>query len=259
MYLKNEEEREFDDELTYEDQPLKLDWHLYHRWQQRCVRWTSWTRVQSHGLEKINKRGVALITPNHSSWKDILFIGGMIRRIVHFVATYRLFDENACHAMLEEDKFFGKLAHFPVIREPIYMLNYLLSRFLVSRVPSAGAIPAKLQTGGYSLFDAVKSAFHQEKLVCIFPEGRSSKEIRRFKLGIAKVLLDYYQETRISVPVYPVGITGTHRIYRPRMRLGFFVGSPIYIKDYLESTDFKTYVSFTNALKEEVVRLVNQN
>ena len=259
MHSITERTEQVKDELTFGNQHLRFNFNLYKRWQKRCIRWASWTRISSSGLDKINKHGPVLITPNHVSWKDIFFIGGMIRRTVHFAATYRLFDEDACHNMLDQDQFFGKLANYPVIREPIYMFNHLLSRFLVTRVRGSGAIPARLHTGNYSFFNAIKNAFNQKKLVCIFPEGRSSKEIKRFKLGISKVLHDYYLENRVSVPVYPVGITGTHQIFRPGMRLGFFVGSPMYIKDYLESTDFKTYISFTDALKEKVIQLVNHD
>lgn len=245
--------------LTYEDRHLKFDHHLYRRWQRRCIRWISWTKVKCEGLEKINRKGPVLITPNHDNWKDILFIGGMIRRTVHFAATYRLFDFHDCHNMLDEDRIIGKLAHFPLIREPMYIINYFLSKFLVTRVKGSGAIPAKLRTGDYSFFKAVKDAFDQNKLVCIFPEGRTSKEMRRFKLGISKILYDYYLETRVSVPVYPVGITGTYRCFHPGMRLGFFVGSPIYIENFIESSVLQTHVSFTNTLRENVIRLINQN
>jgi 1-acyl-sn-glycerol-3-phosphate acyltransferase len=233
---------------------------LYKRWQKRCIRWVGWTHVKSCGVDRINPKGPVLITPNHVGWKDIFFISGMIRRTVHFVANSRLFNEKACRELL--DNYFGKFIRCPVLQKPMHLWNGYFSKFMVERIRGVGAIPAMLHSQNYSFFDAIKDAFNREKLVCIFPQGVRTgppDASRRFKLGISKVLHDYYVESRISVPVYPVGITGTDRFYHPGMQLGFFVGAPLYIHDYIQSNDFETYISFTNALKEAVLQLIQQN
>jgi 1-acyl-sn-glycerol-3-phosphate acyltransferase len=258
MHPVTEKTEQFENELTFGNQHLRFDFSLYKRWQKRCIRWASWARVRSFGVDKINKQGPVLITPNHISWKDIFFVGGMIRRTVHFAATYRLFDEDACHGML--DYYFGKLVRYRALQRTVHFCNGFLAKFLVTRVRGSGALPAKLHSKNYSFLDAIKNAFRQEKLVCIFPEGRTGPpgKLYRFKLGISKILHDYYLENQVSIPVYPIGITGTHQYYHPGMKLGFFVGSPLYIHDYLQSSDFETYLSFTKALRDAVTRLIDQ-
>jgi 1-acyl-sn-glycerol-3-phosphate acyltransferase len=132
---------------------------------------------------------------------------------------------------------------------------------MVDRVPYCGTIPAKLEAKDYSLFDAIKNTFDQQKLVCIFPEGGTgrSSELRRFRLGISRILYKYYIESRISIPVYPIGITGTRPYFHPYMQVGFNVGSPLYIHDYLQSKDYQTYHSFTEVLRNAVAKLIQQN
>lgn len=247
-----------ENELTFKNQHLKFNSRLYQLWQKRCIRWASWTRVKSSGIDKINKNGPVLITPNHISWKDIFLVAGMIPRTVHFVANTALFEVNACRNML--DNYFGKLVRYPIFQKSVSLCDRFLSKYMVNRVPYCGAIPAKLATKDFSLFDAIKNTFDQQKLICIFPEGGTgrSSELRRFRLGISRILYRYYLENRISVPVYPVGITGTRRYFHPYMQVGFYVGSPLFIHDYLQSDDFQTYLSFTDALRNAVAGLIEQ-
>ena len=225
---------------------------LYRNWRERSIRCIRWTRLTSNGLDKLATQGAALIAPNHLSWKDILLIGGLVPRPVSFVANFRLFNLYECEAMLDEYLF--KIGSNPFLQRALCRINEFLSKFLVSRVSACGAIPAKLHSSDFSFMDSIIRAFQQKKLVCIFPEGRDSPpgELGRFKLGIPSVLLEYYSRYKKSIPVYPVGIWGTHKTYRPGMRLGFHVGDPLVIENHLQPKKNRTLISFTRELRKAV-------
>ena len=245
------------DGLTFGRHPLKFNPQLYARWKKRFARFVRLTRTKTSGLENILATGPAVLAPNHLSWKDIIFIGTVIQKPVTFVATFRLFDATRCQEMLNQ--YFGRLAGHPLLQKPIRRLNTVLAKFLVDRVSQSGAMPAKLYSKEYSFEKAVKDALRQNRLVCVFPEGRtgSPRKLNRFKLGISKVLYSYYRETQQRIPVFPVGITGTHRLYHPGMKLGLHVGATMYIEDYIQPTELQTLAKFTDELQKAVYDLIN--
>lgn len=237
---------------------LRFNKNYYDIWKKRAKTVFGLNRVTSTGIERIAKDGPLLLTPNHLNWKDIPFIGAMIRRPVSFVATYRLFDMNACLEMLSEhcDRSFRS----PGIRRLIYRINGHIARFLTNRISQMGAIPARLQSGEYSLIDSVKAAFHKEKLVCIFPEGKPGNPARlnRFKPGAPRVLLEFYKETGISIPTYPVGLQGTHHFYMPGRKLGIHIGAPLFIGEHIKKTENQTITDFTEVLRGRVYGLMTR-
>ena len=245
---------------TFGEYELVFDERLYGRWQRRFLNFVRWGRVRTSGLARIPENGPALLTPNHLSWKDVPFIGSVISRPISFIATYRLFDARICLSMLYEhyalfvrDPFFRRL-----FRRPIHAISASVARIMVDRVTRLGAIPARLHAKDYSLIDAVKDAFRKGRLVLMFPEGRSGEpgKLDRFKPGVPRILLEYFQETGETVPVYPVGVQGTHRFYRPGMKLGLHVGNPIDIRNFIRDTENKTLNAFNEALKDRVFFLL---
>ena len=244
--------------MTYNHDELRFHPSLYRKWRERANRWLRWTRIEANGLDKIASEGPALIAPNHLSWKDILLIVGMMPRPVKFAANFRLFNLEECKAMFSE--YLSKIDVNPLLQQALQPINQMLSHFLVRRVRSSGAIPAKLHSTDYSFMDSIIRAFQRRKLVCIFPEGRDSPpgELGRFKLGIPIVLLEYYSRYRESIPVYPIGIWGTHRTYMPGMKLGFHVGDPLYIKDHLQEKKNRTLISFAHELRIAVEDCMDQ-
>lgn len=246
------------EQLKFSDYKPKLNMNLYHNWQRRFLRYLKWMKVKVSGLEKISKVEAAILAPNHISWMDIPLLGALIRRPISFIATFQLFDKNLCHKLL--DSYLGKVTNSPALKDAIHRFNYFLSKFLVEHVTRLGSIPAKMEINNFSLTKTTKTLLHQNKLLCIFPEGTlgSPGNLRRFKLGTAKVLYDYYLEFRKSIPVFPIGIIGTKDICYPGMKMGLHVGEPLYIEDYLESDEKRTLVNFINELRNAVDKLIIQ-
>ena len=246
-------------QLKFNDYKPKLNLNLYRNWQRRFLRHLKWMKVKVSGVEKISENEASLLAPNHINWKDIPLLGAMIRRPISFAAASQLFDKNYCHKFL--DQYLGRVSNNPKIQNVIHRFNDLLSDFLVERITRLGSIPAKMKINNFSFTETAKSILQQNKLMCVFPEGTlgTPDKLRRFKLGIAKILYDYYIEFHKSIPTFPIGITGTNKFYHPGMQLGFHVGTPIFIDEFIESSERETLKNFVIELRDRVQKLVRIN
>lgn len=243
------------EKYIFNNYKLKLNMSLYRQWQNRISHYLKLIHVRASGVEKISTNGPAIIAPNHLDWKDIPLVAAMIRRPISFAATFKLFDKKICYKWLNE--YFEKYYHHPMLKEFIHRFNEFLAKFLVERVPRVGAFPAKVD----SFIETAKSVLHQNKLVCVFPEGGFGlpNQPRRFKLGIAKILYDFYIESQKSIPAFPVAIKGTQKICCPGMSVGFHVGSPLYIEAFIQPSERETLLNFVEELRNSVLKLIKQD
>ena len=131
-------------------------------------------RVKVRGLENIPERGPALIVCNHVSFMDPLVIGGTVRRPVRFVMDHNIF------------------------RIPV--LNFIFRTARAIPIAPAREDEHALQRA----FDRVDAELADGEIVCIFPEGKLTKdgEINEFKRGVEKIL------ERRPVPVVPMALRG---------------------------------------------------
>ena len=177
-------------------------------------------RVRHEGLQHIPDDGPAVLVCNHVSFVDALIISGSIRRPIRFVMYYKIFQ-------------------WPILS-------------FIFRV--AGAIPiagkSEDEAMYHQAFECISKALQDGELVCIFPEGKLTRdgEIDEFKSGI-RLILDHD-----PVPVVPMALSGLwHSFFSYSPKRGFFrrrwskvslkVGRPM-------STD-----SSPEALRDEVLHL----
>ncbi|MCX4025964.1 MFS transporter [Endozoicomonas sp. SM1973] len=131
-------------------------------------------RVRSENINKIPDDGPGVIVCNHVSYVDALLLAGTCHRPVRFV-----------------------------MYKPIYDLPVLNFIFRVAK-----AIPITSRNQNPDTFNAaferISEALKQGELVCIFPEGKLTKdgEINEFKRGIEKII------ERDPVPVIPMALRG---------------------------------------------------
>jgi len=238
---------------------VPTDRHLYDLWQRRSAMPLHFSRVSVSGLNFIPAEGPAILAPNHQNWKDVFFIAGIVKRPIHFAATIELFDYELCRAML--DHYFGQFIKGHFARIPMKWMNRRLARWLVGRVPRLGAIPVRRSIHDKTFFERAKEHLKQGKLLCIFPEGGTARpgNLRRFKLGAAKLLCDLKKENYHRIPVLPVGIGGTFSKPLPGRKLFFHVGNPLYIDDYLLSKMEKHSLrDFSYQLQSRVWELIHK-
>ena len=130
--------------------------------------------VRKQGLDNIPEKGAAVLVCNHISYVDALIVAGCIRRPMRFVMHYK-----------------------------IYNLPLLKSLF-----KTAGAIPI---AGKYEdpelmeqAFAEIDQALNKGDLVCIFPEGKLTRngKMNKFRPGVERIL------AATPVPVIPMALNG---------------------------------------------------
>jgi 1-acyl-sn-glycerol-3-phosphate acyltransferase len=151
-----------------------------------AMRFVSWLMVRTlyrlklHGIEKhVPDEGPALLVCNHVSYMDALILAASIPRPVRFVMYYRIFN-------------------IPVMR---WIFR------TAKAIPIAGARedPTLMQRA----FDAVDAVLADGEIVCIFPEGKLTRDgnIAPFKSGVEKILARANEAGR-PVPVVPMALRG---------------------------------------------------
>ena len=131
-------------------------------------------RVTHENLELIPDEGGALIVCNHVSYVDALLLAGAVRRPIRFVMDKGIFD--------------------------VPVLNFVFK--------TGGAIPICRRTDDEvayeAAFDEIKRGLEAGDLLCIFPEGKLTKdgEIDEFKPGVERII----QAT--PAPVIPMALRG---------------------------------------------------
>jgi len=130
--------------------------------------------VRKQGLENIPEEGPAVLVCNHVSYVDAMIIAGCIRRPVRFVMYYKIYDL--------------PLIHF------------------ISRTARAIPIAGRFEDRGMmeKAFDEVDLALQNGDVVCIFPEGRLTRDgaMIRFKSGVEHII------RRTPVPVISMCLYG---------------------------------------------------
>ncbi|HKQ03495.1 MAG TPA: lysophospholipid acyltransferase family protein [Blastocatellia bacterium] len=141
------------------------------------VRWLCrvWFRAEFHGVENIPATGACLITPNHASYADPIWVTVPIRRRVYYMAW---------------DKPFK-----------IPVLGQLMRIF--------GAFPVNVEAADASAQRAAHDVLRTGKALVIFPEGGRTRtgKLMPFKMGAFRFALTY------GVPVVPVSISGGEKIW----------------------------------------------
>src|SRR5262249_20960057 len=137
-------------------------------------------RVRCHGLEKIEPARRYICVSNHTSLIDIPILVANIPLQLCFVAKEELWKIPIFGAYLR------KMRHIPVVRDN-------------SRAASK------------SMAEAARAIAAGTRSVLLFPEGtRSSAGLGEFKEGAALLAI------RSGVPMLPIAITGTSRIWPAR-------------------------------------------
>ena len=131
-------------------------------------------RIRTAGLDRIPEEGPAVLVSNHVSLMDALVIGGMVCRPVRFVMDHNIF------------------------RIPV--LSFIFRTAKAIPIASAHENESMLKAA----FDRVDEELADGNLVCIFPEGKLTRdgEMNPFKKGIERIL------DRRPVPVVPLALKG---------------------------------------------------
>ena len=132
-------------------------------------------RMEIIGIENLPQSGGLIIASNHVSYLDPAVLTASFNRKIYFLTKKEVFKNNFISFLLKN------MNALPIDRGKVDMLA----------------------------FKKAINILQEEKVLGIFPEGtRSSNgELQELKLGTIKIAM------KTGVPILPVGIIGTHKIY----------------------------------------------
>jgi len=132
-------------------------------------------KVEFHGVENIPAEGACLITPNHITYADPIWITIPIRRRVYYMAWDKPFE--------------------------IPMLGFIMRSF--------GAFPVNVDSVDASAQRSANDALRNGRALVIFPEGGRTRtgRLMPFKMGAFRFALTH------GVPIVPVTINGAENIW----------------------------------------------
>lgn len=134
-----------------------------------------WFDIEFRGVENVPREGAVIITPNHVTYADPIWITIPIRRRVYYMAWDRMF------------------------RIPV--LGFLMRVF--------GAFPVRLEGSDASARREANELLTQGRALVIFPEGGRAKDgkLMPFKQGAFRLALTY------GIQILPVTINGAYEIW----------------------------------------------
>jgi 1-acyl-sn-glycerol-3-phosphate acyltransferase len=160
-----------------------------------------WFRLRVEGLDNVPAKGGAIIAANHRSFNDILLLGSQIRRQLHFVAKKELYEHSG-----------------------------LMGRLFAWYLGNVEAVPIDRNGASLQTMRQCVDYLKLGALVGVFPEGSRYQDPQVHPFADLASLL----ARRCSVPVVPVGITGSeNRGFRDEVVLR--IGSPMGVEGFTRS------------------------
>ena len=185
-------------------------------------------RMEVIGTENVPERGGAIIASNHVSYLDPAVLVASLNRKIYLIAKKEVFKNTFVSFILKN------LNAFSVDRGNVDILA----------------------------FKKAINILREEKILGIFPEGtRSSNgELQELKLGAIKIAM------KTGVPILPVGIIGTHKIYPQGIKFPILFkhkiivkyGAPQYL-DKLKSRDKVYQMEELDLLGKKIKELSTTN
>ncbi len=175
--------------------------------------------MKVEGFENIPKKGAVIIASNHVSYLDPAVLVASLNRKIYFITKKEVFKNTFVSFILKN------LNAFSVDRENVDILA----------------------------FKKAINILREEKVLGIFPEGtRSSNgELQELKLGAIKIAM------KTGVPILPVGITGTHKIYPRSIKFPILFKHKIVIK-YGAPQHFNKLKSKDKIYQKEELKLLGK-
>jgi len=185
-------------------------------------------RMEIIGIENLPQSGGLIIASNHVSYLDPAVLAASLNKKIYFLTKKEIFKNTFISFILKN------LNAFSVDRENVDILA----------------------------FKKAINILREEKVLGIFPEGRRSSngELQELKLGTIKIAM------KTGVPILPVGISGTYKIYPRGIKFPILFkhkiivkyGAPQYL-DKLKSRDKVYQMEELDLLGKKIKELSTTN
>jgi 1-acyl-sn-glycerol-3-phosphate acyltransferase len=223
-------------------------------------------KIDLRGAENFVKEGPNIITGNHTgNYRDIAVLLLIKPRMIYFTANKMLFNpEEASELVLKHlHRHMGNFGGFlHILLNPFYSF---MVRFVSSHAANVGSIPVDLYGRRSDAILKCQDYLRKGRAVIVL-QGRGRLDpkdrnpyIKPFRRGAAIMAYNLYNEEKLSVPVTPLSIFGTHVLWGVPGRIRVNVGPPMFIKDYWGRSEAETVARFRSALERTVSRLFIQS
>jgi len=218
--------------------------------------------IDIRGSGNFIRTGPNIIVGNHiGSYKDVGLLFKIVPRPIFFTANKMIFNEGEFSLLVRRHlhrhlKDFGLFIH--LILNPFYAL---VVDYISSHIANIGTIPVDLDLGRAAAVRKCQAYLKQGRAV-IALQGRGRVDpddpnpyIKPFRKGAAVMAFNLFKQDRISVPVTPLAMFGTHIAFPVPGTIKVGVGEPMYVKDYAREDDTGTIEAFRDAIQNRVADL----
>jgi 1-acyl-sn-glycerol-3-phosphate acyltransferase len=222
-------------------------------------------RVVSRGLKYIPASGPVILVSNHcGAFKDVAAVFKIVARPVFFNANRMLFDRE------EFDFLIGKhlRRHFRDFGQAVYRmigpLRRPFVRYISTNIGRIGTIPADMYDKSNQSAVALFMEYLRAGRAVVSMQGRGrvhpddpNPYVRAFGRGVPYIAYRLKSENGLDVPVVPLSIFGSQRMWGIPGKIRVNIGPPLFVKDYLGPDGETSVERFRAALQAAVeLRLV---
>lgn len=185
--------------------------------------------LKIEGLENIPATGPAILTPNHLSFCDSVFVPAALDRRVWAIGKAEYMDD--------------------------WKTKHIFSAFGMIPVDRSGGKAAQVA------LDTAASVLDSGNLFLIYPEGTRSRSgnLHKGRTGPARL------SARCNAPIIPVGHIGTvdiqppdYPIMRPFKKCTIRFGKPMYVTDHGDAADPRSRRLFIDEVMFQIAKLSEQ-
>jgi 1-acyl-sn-glycerol-3-phosphate acyltransferase len=216
-------------------------------------------RIVVKGQENFVKQGPNIIVGNHiGSYKDIATLFKVVPRQIFFTANESIFDKDKFNLLIRKhaQRHLKKFGLFlDLFLTP---LKSLFVNYISTNIGKVGAIPVDLYRKKSLAMEQCQKYLKKGKAI-ITLQGRGIIQKREpnpyvsyFRKGASLLAYNLYKEERISVPVTPLAIFGTHFPFLIPAKIKVNIGEAMHIKPYFTGEISVTVDRFRDALEKRV-------
>ena len=220
-------------------------------------------KIILEGEENLIKKGPNLIVGNHiGSYKDIAILLEIIPRPIFFTANRMIFNRKEFNFLIKKH-LRRHLKDLGVFFYRLFTpLRMYFVEFISTNITRIGTIPVDLEgSKKRSIIKCQKYVENGKAVVLLHGTGRIIKNnpnpyVSAFRRGPSIISYNLFKEKRISVPITPIAIFGTHLPFLIPMKIKVSVGKPMFIKDYMLDDFDDSVIRFRNAMEKRVRMLL---
>ncbi len=220
-------------------------------------------KIELRGAENFVKEGPNVIIGNHiGSYKDVAILLLTKPRMIFFTANKMIFNKAEASELVLRHLHrhlgnFGGFLH--IILNPFY--SYMVD-FVSGHISRVGSIPVDMYGKKNTAILKCQEYLRKGRAV-IALQGRGrihpkdpNPYVKSFRRGVAIMAYNLFREERLSVPVTPLSIFGSHTLWGVPERIRVNVGAPMYVGDYWGGKESETVERFRSALEKRVSGLL---